>query len=134
HGKGVDLLLEAVASLQEEGLLCSLLIVGTGIDAPRLVGKVESLNLKNTVLIGDVEPSQMPSVYRSADLVVFPTLADVWGLVINEALWSGVPVLGSVYAGASREVLAPEHGFDPLDRDDFVAKLRTAVRTGLGPV
>ena len=76
----------------------------------------------------------MPSVYRSADLVVFPTLADVWGLVINEALWSGIPVLGSVYAGASRELLAPEHVFDPLDRADFLAKLRSAIRTGLGPV
>jgi len=133
-GKGVDLLLEIVASLQEEGLQFSLLIVGTGVDAPRLVAKVQSLNLKNTLLIGAVEPSKMPSVYRSADLVVFPTLADVWGLVINEALWSGIPVLGSGYAGASRELLAPEHVFDPLDRADFLAKLRSAIRTGLGPV
>ena len=69
----------------------------------------------------------MPAVYRSADLYVFPTLRDAWGLVVNEALLSGVPVLGSMYAGCAPELLPAESTFDPLDPADFKAKLRLGV-------
>jgi glycosyltransferase involved in cell wall biosynthesis len=69
----------------------------------------------------------MAAVYRSADVLVFPTLDDVWGLVVNEALWSGIPALVSVYAGCARELVPPESTFDPLDPVDFAAKLRSAV-------
>src|SRR5436309_7074516 len=131
-GKGVDLLLETAASLQHEGLAFSLLIVGSGVHAPHLRAMVTTLGLQNVMFIDGVPASRMPSVYRSADLVVLPTLADVWGLVINEALWSGVPVLASRYAGASPELLTPNQVFDPLNRADFLAKLRSALVTGLG--
>ena len=133
-GKGVALLLETAALLQHEGLAFSLLIVGSGIHAPRLRAMVTTLGLQNVMFVDGVESTRMPSVYRSADLVVLPTLADVWGLVINEALWSGVPVLASLYAGASRELLPPASVFDPLDRRDFLTKLRAALLGGLDPV
>jgi glycosyltransferase involved in cell wall biosynthesis len=69
----------------------------------------------------------MPSVYRSADLVVFPTLEDVWGLVANEAVLSGIPVLCSKYAGCAPELFTAESIFAPEDLDDFCQKLRDAL-------
>jgi len=51
--------------------------------------------------LGSVDPSQMPKVWREHGVLVFPTLADEWGLVVNEALHSGLPVLGSVFAQSS---------------------------------
>ena len=130
--KGVELLLEAAAILQREGLIFSLVLVGSGINAPQINSKIDELKLQNTQLIQGVTPEMIPAVYRSADLVVYPTLEDVWGLVINEALWSGVPVLASVHAGASRELLTPDHVFDPLNQADFLAKLGSAIVSGLG--
>jgi hypothetical protein len=41
---------------------------------------------------------ELPNAYRNAGILVFPTLADEWGMVVNEALAAGVPVLGSRYA------------------------------------
>ena len=73
----------------------------------------------------------MTAVYRSGDVLVFPTLDDVWGLVVNEALWSDLPVLVSVYAGCARELVAPESTFDPMDPADFAMKLTRAVTAQL---
>jgi glycosyltransferase involved in cell wall biosynthesis len=69
----------------------------------------------------------MPSLYRSSDVLIFPTLEDVWGLVVNEALWAGLPALVSVYAGCAVDLVPPESIFDPLDPGDFDRKLAQAV-------
>ena len=42
---------------------------------------------------------------RKVGVLVFPTLADEWGLVVNEALAAGVPVLGSLYSQAVEELV-----------------------------
>jgi glycosyltransferase involved in cell wall biosynthesis len=47
----------------------------------------------------------LPHVYLSAGVFVLPTLADTWAVVVNEALLSGLPVLGSVYAQAVEELI-----------------------------
>ncbi len=56
-------------------------------------------------LLGHVAYDQLPQVYKRAGLLVFPTLADEWGLVVTEAMASGVPVLGSVYSQAVDELV-----------------------------
>jgi glycosyltransferase involved in cell wall biosynthesis len=132
-GKGVDLLLEAAACLQGDGLQFSLLLVGEGPELPRLEEKVQELELRNVVFFPPQSPDRVPTLYRSADVLVFPTLDDVWGLVVNEALWSGLPALVSIYAGCARELVPSSSTFDPLDAADFAAKLRLAVNRQLPP-
>ncbi len=55
--------------------------------------------------LGDLTYDQLPAVYGEAGVLVFPTMADEWGLVVNEALAAGVPVLGSAYAQAVEELV-----------------------------
>ena len=62
----------------------------------------------------------MPGVYRSGDALILPTLSDVWGVVANEAVLSGIPVLCSKYAGCAKELLTEESVFDPEDAPEFV--------------
>jgi glycosyltransferase involved in cell wall biosynthesis len=125
--KGVEYLLEAVASLQREGRHCSTVLVGDGPDREHLVKRVEELQLQNVHFAGPKMPDRMAAYYRSADCLIFPTLDDVWGLVVNEAIWSGLPVLASKYAGCASELLAPENIFDPLDVTQFTTVLRRAL-------
>lgn len=131
--KGIDLLLEACGLLQARGRTFSLVLVGEGPDRTRLQARVEQLGLRHVHFYGSVPPSQMPAVYRSADALVFPTMEDVWGLVVNEALWSGTPVLCSRYAGCAAEVLPPPNVFDPLDAAEFDARLDDLIEGRLGP-
>jgi glycosyltransferase involved in cell wall biosynthesis len=56
-------------------------------------------------LLGNVTYEDLPSVYARAGIFVLPTLADTWGVVVNEAMAAGLPVLGSVYGQAVSELV-----------------------------
>jgi glycosyltransferase involved in cell wall biosynthesis len=132
--KGIDLLLKAAATLQQEGRKFSLLIVGGGSDKQELEALARSLQLENVRFEPAQDPLKMPAIYRSADVLIFPTLEDVWGLVANEAILCGLPVLCSKHAGCAAELFPPESIFDPQDADEFVRKLCDALEGRLpGP-
>jgi glycosyltransferase involved in cell wall biosynthesis len=54
---------------------------------------------------GSMSFEELPSQYHAADLYVCPTLADEWGLVVNEAMVAGLPVLGSRFSQAVEELV-----------------------------
>jgi glycosyltransferase involved in cell wall biosynthesis len=125
--KGIELLLQAAATLQKEGKEFSLLLVGSGPDKQALKRLAAHLNIKHAHFESSRPPEEMPSVYRSADALIFPTLEDVWGLVANEAMLSGLPVLCSKYAGCANELFRPDNIFNPKDTDEFAVKLGKAI-------
>jgi glycosyltransferase involved in cell wall biosynthesis len=125
--KGVTEFLHAAGRLQEEGLKFSIVLVGGGRDSAKLQRLAAELGLENVRFYPAQPPKAMPGFYRSADVLIFPTMTDVWGLVANEAILSGLPVLCSRYAGCAPELFDPESIFDPADEKQFVAALRRAV-------
>jgi glycosyltransferase involved in cell wall biosynthesis len=129
--KGVKLLLDAAAKVQQNGSDFSLLLVGSGRDKQALQHRADVLGLRNIHFLPVQPPERMPAVYRSADFMVLPTLEDVWGLVANEAILSGIPVLCSKYAGCADELFAPKHLFAPDDAHEFCQKLEAAFSGGL---
>ena len=65
-----------------------------------------------TTFHGFASQEELPTLYRSSRMFLFPTEADVWGVVANEACAAGLPVLISPHAGAAGElVLEGENGF-----------------------
>jgi glycosyltransferase involved in cell wall biosynthesis len=130
--KGLEPLLDAVASLQKEGVQFTLLIVGDGPAKRSLQRQASAHGLRNVLFHGEVPPDRMPGIYRSCDALIFPTLGDVWGLVVNEAIWCGLPVAASIYAGCAKELLPPESLFDPTRTEELKEALRRAV-SGLLP-
>jgi len=55
--------------------------------------------------LGSVAYADLPEIYRQGGIFVFPTLADEWGVVVNEAMAAGLPVLGSLYSQAVEELV-----------------------------
>ncbi|MRR54301.1 MAG: glycosyltransferase [Deltaproteobacteria bacterium] len=131
--KGVRQLLEAASRMQKREYLFSLLLVGKGSEQESLEEYVRKIGLQHVHFIPSLPPDEMPAVYRSADCLVFPTQEDVWGLVVNEALWSGLPVLSSVYAGCTREIVPKANHFDPFNPNDFDRVLERALEHKLAP-
>jgi len=126
--KGWPQLLHSASRLQQSGHEFTLLLVGGGPEQPRFEALAAQLGLHHVYFFPAVSPENMPTVYRSADCLVFPTLEDVWGLVVNEAMWCGLPVISSIYAGCTGEVVSQENQFDPLNAADFDRALLRAVR------
>lgn len=81
---------------------------------------------------GFVPYEQLPALYAQSNVLVFPTLADEWGMVVNEAMAAGLPVLGSVYSQAVEELV--EEGvcgwlFRPDSLEDTTSALERVLST-----
>lgn len=90
-------------------------------------------NLKLS-LLGDIAYPELPSIYANAGIFVFPTLADSWGVVVNEALASGLPVLGSVYSQAVEELVQDGRNgwiFRPDDENTLYQAIGGSLKTPL---
>ena len=95
--KGAVHLVKAWAML-EPGASAELLIYGT-LAAPQLIA-----GLPGVRHMGSVPRRQMLDVFEDADVLVFPSLGDGFGMVVTEAFSRGVPVIASDRAGASELV------------------------------
>jgi glycosyltransferase involved in cell wall biosynthesis len=85
--------------------------------------------------LGVFQYDDLPKIYASAGVFVLPTLADTWAVVVNEALVSGLPVLGSVYAQAVEELIQDGYNgwiFKPDDAEDSYRAIDRMMNTG-GP-
>ncbi len=61
---------------------------------------------------GHAAQHELPGLYGSARLFLFPTVRDVWGVVANEACAAGLPIIVSPHAGAAGElVVDQDNGF-----------------------
>lgn len=124
--KGLRQLLEACSILQHQGQThYRLMILGEGWQRSELETLSKTYGLDTQVQWrGAVAYSQLGAYLQQADVLVFPTLEDVWGMVIPEAMALGKPVLCSQWAGAAELVVEGENGycFDP-NRPQRLAEL-----------
>lgn len=111
--KGLPLLLNACATLQQRGYEnYTLLVVGSGSQQEELEAFCQANHLKDRVQwAGRISYDQIGSYFRGADVFVFPTQEDTWGVVTLEAMLLGKPILCSRGAGTSELVVNGENGY-----------------------
>ena len=130
--KGVVELLNAFASVREEaGYDLRLLLVGDGPLRDSLGRMVAERHLSGSVTFAGFQSyEEMPRFYALADLVVVPSLREPYGLVVNEAIAVGIPVLCSRLVGARDLLEDGRRGvlFDPHDAREFRSSLSGAIR------
>lgn len=108
-GKGVHNLLRALSELNY--LDWHLRIVGDGAYKRYLETLSTSLGISPRVsFLGAMSNAEVGRVLLSADLLVLPSLWDGWGVVVNEALMRGVPVVCSDMCGAADLLRNSERG------------------------
>jgi len=100
NGKGVDDLLAAYASVVAANQDVSLLLIGDGPDEERY--KRLAAGLPRVWFAGFVQTADLPTFYALADALVFPTHGDPNGLVVEEAMAAGLPVITTSAAGDIR--------------------------------
>ncbi|MGH2633518.1 MAG: glycosyltransferase, partial [Tepidiformaceae bacterium] len=100
--KGVDILISAVAQLEDPSL--TLLIVGGVEEAPELRAELEAQAAAagiaaNIRFEGAVPHDALPAYYSAADVCVVPSYYESFGLVAVEAMACGTPVVASRVGG-----------------------------------
>jgi phosphatidylinositol alpha-1,6-mannosyltransferase len=105
RGKGHDALLEAWPTVRRRVPAAELWIVGDGDDRGRLEAKAREARLGDAVrFLGRVGDRELGDLYRRAALLAMPSRQEGFGLVYAEALWHGLPCVGSL-ADAAGEVI-----------------------------
>jgi glycosyltransferase involved in cell wall biosynthesis len=126
--KNLRRLLEAFATLRRPDV--GLFIVGSGPDQAELEELCRRERIENVYFEGFHQPRDLPRFYAMADVLILPSVKEVWGLVVNEALASGLYVLCSNRAGAGYDLLQDGWNgrmFDPYDVGQLAAAMRDAV-------
>lgn len=104
--KGYDLLLEAANILDKN---IGFYIIG-GQAPAEYVEYCKAHHLDNVHFHDFMPPVELRRWYMAADLFVLPTREDIWGLVINEALACGLPVVTTNRCVAGLEMVSEKNG------------------------
>ena len=119
HRKGLDLVLEALASRFKEPRpgepSLHAFVAGRDSRAASYERRAAALGLGGRVrFLG--QRSDIPELLAGSDALLFPTYFDAYGNIANEALASGIPVIASRTSGAA-ELIRPEHGWVLAETD-----------------
>lgn len=103
-GKGINYLLDAFEKVQQISAdEVSLLLVGDGPEEAELQQSCIERDIRNVIFTGFRQKLELPRYYAAADVFVFPTLGDPYGLVVDEAMACSLPVISTSAAGEIRD-------------------------------
>ncbi len=106
--KGVEFLIDAFAEFRNNsssGSSTDLVIAGDGPLRSSLERRVMEKNVKGVHFKGFIQLEQLPDFYCISDLFVLPSLYEPWGVVVNEALACGLPVVTTTRVGSSPDLV-----------------------------
>jgi 1,2-diacylglycerol 3-alpha-glucosyltransferase len=101
----------------------SLVIVGSGPQLDDLRAAAKEIGLTHIIWPGFQQIDTLPIYYGLASCFILPSISEPWGLVVNEAMASGLPVLVSNRCGCVPELVQEGingYGFDPQNMDKLV--------------
>jgi glycosyltransferase involved in cell wall biosynthesis len=125
--KGVFDLLEAYAKLTPElRAAVGLVLAGEGTARATLVRRASLIKPGQIQFTGFVHREQLASYYALAEVFVFPSHTDPWGLVVNEAMACGLPVIASDAAGSTADLVEDNWNGRVVRRGDM-AQLTSAM-------
>jgi glycosyltransferase involved in cell wall biosynthesis len=122
--KGLDLLLTAFAQLPPRARL---LLVGREAELQLLLNPLSAEVRARIEYAGFQAPDDLPRFFAQADVFVLPSRYDGWGVVVNQALGAGLPVICSDKVGAGYDlVLESVNGciFPAGDADSLRANMQ----------
>jgi glycosyltransferase involved in cell wall biosynthesis len=130
-GKGLTYLLDAFRELQHQMHDVSLVLVGDGVDEGALRAKARVERVDNVVFCGFQQGDMLARLYAAADVFVFPTLGDPFGMVVLEAMACGLPVIATTASGEIADrVVHGLNGFlvPPADSAELLERMTVLAR------
>ena len=117
--KGFDVLLNSLALLNNPNVGCY--IIG-GTPTENYLNIIKNNNLQNIHFLPFLDRKTLAEYYRLSDVFVLPTREDIWGLVINEAMANGLPVITTDKCNAGLAMVTNKNGaIIPVDSIEKLA-------------
>lgn len=129
--KNLDNLLRAWQRVENAGANYELLIVGDGPEQAGLTTIHEQLALTSVKFLGAVDNGSISGLYHKADALILASAWESWGLVVNEAMAAGLPVLLSEKVNAGESLLKEGgngYNFVPMDIDNMANAILKYIR------
>jgi glycosyltransferase involved in cell wall biosynthesis len=126
-------LLAAFSQYRARGGSFDLRIVGGGEDSYAEQVRILARSTSGVTLLGALQQRELAAEYASASCLVLPSISENWGLVVNEAMHAGLPVVISDRCGCVPELIREgENGFvvSPLDENSIADGLMKTERVG----
>jgi glycosyltransferase involved in cell wall biosynthesis len=133
--KGLDHLLAAFAELaqRQPPLRIRLLLAGREAELPRLLAALPEPVRARIEYAGFQPPEKLPECFARADVFVLPSRYDGWGVVVNQAIGAGLPVICSDAVGAGHDLVEPEVNGLRFKAGDVAALTRCMERLATDP-
>lgn len=128
--KGVDVLLAAFARAASGNPRLRLRLLGSGPEKARYLSLVPQELSTRVEFMGHVEPAELPAVFAQASIFCLPSRHDGWGVVINEALGAGLPIIVSNSVGAGHDLVRDGHNGIITSTEDVDALADAISRLG----
>ena len=103
--KGVDILLQAFDRLVRDGLCVRLELVGRRAELDTMLTTISPAARDLVSYGGFQDPKRLYEVYSRNHVFVLPSRYDGWGVVVNQALGAGLPVICTTTVGAGRDLV-----------------------------
>lgn len=100
-----------------------LILVGDGPQKEQLIDHVHVDNVKDVFFVGFKKRSELPGFYSAGDVLVLPSTREPWGVVINEAMASGLAVFASRQCGCAGSLVKEDRNgcqFSPYIKEELI--------------
>ena len=107
-----------------------LIFAGDGPMKHDLQNIISEEKINNVKFLGFVNQTKLPEIYTISDIFVLPSgLGETWGLVVNEAMYYGLPIITSSLVGCSSDLVTSENGliYEYKNLKDLESKLLTLI-------
>jgi len=121
--KGFDILLRIWSKINPN---YTLILIGGGVEEKKYLSYLEKHKTKNVIVEDFKSKDLLKKYYQSSDLFILPTREDIWGLVINEAMANGLPVISTNKCVSALELLDEDNKIiTPINEVELLQKVST---------
>ena len=108
-----------------------LILVGDGPQRKEIESFIKDNGIKNVFFPGFIQKEKLPYFYAISDVFVLPSISETWGLVVDEAMVSGLPALVSNQCGCYPDIVRDGingFSFDPFNENELFGFMKDIVK------
>jgi len=109
--KNIDIILKSFKQAYDKDKNIKLFLIGGGIKEKEIEKFIYQNNLNNQIIIKDfLQEDELSKIYVASDALLLLSESEPWGMVVNEAMCFGIPVIVSYKVGAGADLVDEKSG------------------------